>query len=233
VDFLGPNGYGEDGGQPSAVGRRRKEVAVTLNSVVNRFVRHLGDFLAEFDFERRGRAFRRFSPQGDTVVIDLQTSSVSDKQSRLFYVNIGFVLHSHWMWLTRGEAQEGQLPRSSHGTWWQRIGFTNFADARWEVRDEEAAAATLERLKSRLRETVPDVVRMLDRDELRRLVDQEVYLGGSMWATRNWLLAEEGRAEELRKILFPNSPEPSPTSEVHSWMWQMALRNAARRPGPR
>lgn len=193
---------------------------MSLNSVFNRFVKSLGDFLAEYEFERDGRVFRRYSPVGDAVVIDLQTSAHSDTSSRIFYVNVALILAPAWAWTKQERGLPASaLPKTVDGYSRQRIYLAGDSFQRWEIRDEETATVTLERLKDRLREEMPNLLRLLDREQLRTLAQEESSLG---WTVLPWLLAEEGRTEDLKRILFDERPSSTHTSVLTRGAWHLA-----------
>jgi hypothetical protein len=201
---------------------------LSLNSVFNRFVKSLADFLAEYQFERNGRVFRRFSPEGDAVVLDLQTSAHSDRSSRIFYVNVAFSLAPDWAWTKqlRGRSDDA-LPQVVDGVLWRRIYLPGDPLHRWEIRDEATAALTLERLKGRLREEMPNLVRLLDRVQLRALAESKELTGHGAWSILAWLLAEEGRTDEVRRIVFDERPKSTHTSDLARGIWQLATSRKA------
>ena len=201
---------------------------LSLNSVFNRFVKSLADFLAEYQFERNRRVFRRFSPEGDAVVLDLQTSTHSDRSSRIFYVNVAFSLAPDWAWTKqlRGRSDDA-LPQVVDGVLWRRIYLPGDPLHRWEIRDEATAALTLERLKGRLREEMPNLVRLLDRVQLRALAERKELTGEGAWSILAWLLAEEGRTDEVRRIVFDERPKSTHTSDLARGIWQLATSRKA------
>lgn len=53
--------------------------------------------LASYAFERgKGNVFRRHSPEGDILIVELQVSSDSTPELNLFYINIALVLAAKW-----------------------------------------------------------------------------------------------------------------------------------------
>lgn len=177
---------------------------MSVHKAYNRLIKALEEFLvADYGFTRDGRTFRLFSPSGDAIVIHLQTSGFSDETSRLFYVNVAFVLAPHWKWYrTTNALPNDALRKDMHGIWDTRIGFTGFSGGdQWEVRDETTAETALERLKARLDQALPDIVLLLDRRHLRSVVDRGEFFKGRTPRIRAWLMAEEGDRSELERIL--------------------------------
>ncbi|MDT4994774.1 MAG: hypothetical protein QOH97_4666 [Actinoplanes sp.] len=61
---------------------------MSAESSFNRFVRELQRFLAEHGYQRvGGRVFRKYSPAGDALVLDVQMYSGSDRTARVFFLN--------------------------------------------------------------------------------------------------------------------------------------------------
>jgi Domain of unknown function (DUF4304) len=206
----------------------KRGAGLSLNSIFNRFVKSLGGFLEEYEFERDGRVFRRYSPVGDAVVIDLQTSAHSDKSGRLFYVNTALVLAPAWAWTRQDRGLPANTsPKTVDGILRQRIYLPGDTFHRWEVRDEETAAMTLERLKGRLREEMPNLARLLDRAQLRVLAERKDLRGHGAWSILAWLLAEEGRTGEVKKLVFDERPKSTHTSDLARGIWELATSRAA------
>lgn len=71
---------------------------LSAQSSMNGFVEDLAIQLAGHGFERgkEGRVFRRFSLQGDALILEVQPSNHSSRRGLVFYINIGLVHDSVW-----------------------------------------------------------------------------------------------------------------------------------------
>ncbi|MCW3818608.1 DUF4304 domain-containing protein [Micromonospora sp. DR5-3] len=202
---------------------------MSLQPMFNAFVTALGDQLAGYGFKRgKGRVFRRYSPEGDALIIELQTSDHSTKWEKIFYINMALVLAPKW---ERDRQQYGlpasELPRHFHGTWRQRIGFSRLspADDQWRIADEVTAAQVSEQVRRRLDETLPELLPLLDRDQLIERAPQ--ILGAAAWRVRAWLLAERGPSKELEDLLFAEQPAHNHNSVPTKAIWTYANSKAA------
>ncbi|MEU5950502.1 DUF4304 domain-containing protein [Micromonospora sp. NPDC047465] len=172
------------------------------------FVKGFADQLAGYGFEREkgARVFRRFSRDGDVFIVELQSSAHSTSTEKVFYINVALVLAPHWESRRRRLGLPvSELPRSSHGIWSHRIGFTILSGGdQWAIKDRATLVKVSEDVRRRVDETLPELLQMLDRDTL--FVDAADLFGGRAWRVRAWLLAGKGPAEELEHLLHAGEP---------------------------
>ncbi|MFC6018144.1 DUF4304 domain-containing protein [Plantactinospora solaniradicis] len=180
----------------------------SVRSLFGTFVEGLAEQLAGYGFERaRGaRVFRRFSRDGDVFVVELQSSAYSTRTEKAFYINVALVLAPHWQSRRRRLGLPGsELPRSLHGIWSHRIGFTTLSGGdQWRITDRATLAKVSEHVRRRVDEALPELLQMLDRDTL--FVDAAELFRGGAWRVRAWLLAEKGPSEELERLLSAGEP---------------------------
>ncbi|MER7415796.1 hypothetical protein ABT346_03250 [Micromonospora peucetia] len=172
------------------------------------FVEGFAEQLAGYGFERDqgGRVFRRFSPDRDVLIVELQLSTHSTRTEKVFYINVALVLASQWESDRRRLGLPGfELPRSFHGIWSHRIGLSTLSGGdQWEIKDRATLVKVSNGVRLRVDETLPELMRMLDRDAL--FVDAAELFRGRAWRVRAWLLAEKGPSEELERLLSAGEP---------------------------
>ncbi|WP_346125706.1 DUF4304 domain-containing protein, partial [Micromonospora coerulea] len=180
-------------------------------------------------FERgEGRVFRRFSPQGDALIFEVQTSAHSNKSEKIFYICVALVLAPKW---DRERQRTGraasELPRHYDGTWRSRLGFTRLSPSgdQWRIADDNTAAEVSDQVRRRLDETVPQLLPLLDRTVL--LGEAPDILGPGAWLVRAWLLAERGPSQELEHLLFTERPAHTHNSVPTKAVWAYANSKAA------
>ena len=172
-------------------------------SSFNRFVRELERVLADHGYERSGGlAFRKYSPVGDALVLDVQKSGASDRTARVFYLNTALVLGPEYaMYRRRTGRPESELPRSEHGLWRDRVRADH--NDKFTITDDASADAVWQAVRPALQEQLAQMDELLDRDRLREGAESSDRRW--LWATnpfvRAWLLAAEGDAEGLDKLL--------------------------------
>ena len=174
---------------------------MSVESSFNRFLRQLERFLAEHGYERSGgRVFRKYSPAGDALVLDVQTASGSDRTARLFFLNTALVLGPEYaMYRRRTGRPDSELPRSEHGLWRDRVRVDH--EDRFAITDDESADAVWQSGRPALEEQLAFMEELLDRDRLREAAERDEPLGVSKPFVRAWLLAADGDAEGLDKLL--------------------------------
>jgi Domain of unknown function (DUF4304) len=195
------------------VGEERR---VSLQSTYNKFVKSLHEFLSGHGFEYEGsRLFRKISPAGDILIVELQTSSGSTKSEKAFYINVAFTLAPRWeMDRKRYGLDDTALPKSMHGMWRHRIGHTGYSGTdRWLITDD-ASSTTWADAQRRLEESLPELLQLLDRQRLRELAEREELVGYAAWQIRAWLLADEGPSAELDDLLFGQEPADTHNSPI-------------------
>lgn len=127
------------------------------------FVKGFAAQLAGYGFERgKVNVFRRRSPEGDFLVVELQGSSCSTPKAKIFYIEIGLVLAPKW---ERDRQKFGrpptELPRHFHGTWRRRIGADHHSGGdQWQITDEASALQVSDHVRQRLDETLPQLLRL-------------------------------------------------------------------------
>ena len=177
-------------------------------SLFNAFVKGFAEQLAGYGFERdKGmRIFRRSSRDGDVLIVELQSSTHSTREEKVFYINVALVLAPHWeSERHRLGLPTSALPKSYDGIWRRRIGFTTLSGGdQWKFKDQSTLARVAEVARRRVDETMPELLRMLDRDAL--FVDATDLFKVRAWTVRAWLLAEKGTSEELEHLLSAVHP---------------------------
>jgi hypothetical protein len=138
------------------------------------FVKGFAEQLAGYGFERDegARVFRRFSRDRDVFIVELQSSQHSTRTEKVFYINVALVLASKWESDRRRLGLPvSELPRSFHGTWSHRIGFTTLSGGdQWRIKDRTTLAKASEDVRRRVDETLPELLQMLDRDTLTSIL---------------------------------------------------------------
>jgi Domain of unknown function (DUF4304) len=180
----------------------------SIRLLFDTFVKGFAEQLVGYGFERDkgARVFRRFSQDRDVFIVELQSSTDSTRAEKVFYINVALVLAPRWeSHRRRLRLPASELPRSVHGIWFRRIGFTTLSGSdRWRIQDQAALAKVAEDVRRRVDEAVPELLQMLDRDKL--FVDAEDLFGGRAWQVRAWLLAEKGPSAELERLLSAGEP---------------------------
>ncbi|WP_033667224.1 DUF4304 domain-containing protein [Salinispora fenicalii] len=194
----------------------------------NGFVEDLAIQLAGHGFERgeEGRVFRRFSPEGDVLIFEVQPSNHSSHWEKAFYINIGLVLAPKWEWdRQRTGWSVEELPRHYDGGWRRRLRFSGLSgNDQWRIADEDSAAQVSARVRQQLDDLMPQLLSLLDRDVvLNRTPD---ILGPGAWLTRAWILAGEGRTDELEHLLFVERPARTHDSVPIRTVWNYATGRA-------
>ncbi|MFC7759605.1 hypothetical protein ACFQY4_17520 [Catellatospora bangladeshensis] len=89
--------------------------------------------------------------------------------------------------------------------------------------DEESATVVLSEIVADLREELPPLIRLMDRDNLRQAaIDRHGVLGpSSFWKIAAWLKAEDGATAELERFLKDLGQHPG--SPVYDAVWSHAL----------
>ncbi|MFY1703062.1 hypothetical protein ACN28G_15170 [Micromonospora sp. WMMA1923] len=84
------------------------------------FVEDLAAQLAGYGFEQGegGLVFRRFSPDGDALIVEVQISEHSSRHEKVFYLNVALVLAPKWEWdRQRTRRSASVLPQHFNGLW--------------------------------------------------------------------------------------------------------------------
>jgi hypothetical protein len=175
---------------------------MSAESSFNRFVRELERFLADHGYERAGgRVFRKYSPVGDALVLDVQVSRSSDRTARVFFLNTALVLGPAWaMYRRRTGRPDSELPGTVNGLWRDRV-LVDHED-QFTITDDASADAVWAAVRPAIEEKLALMDELLDRDRLRERVENGDLRGmSSMSFVRAWLLAAEGDAEGLDEFL--------------------------------
>ncbi|WP_420115435.1 DUF4304 domain-containing protein [Micromonospora sp.] len=171
-------------------------------SLLPTFVEGLAAHLAGYGFTREGgtRIFRRYAPTGDALIMEVQSSDHSTRTTKAFYLNVAFVLAPQWeSWRRRTGLPDSALPSSVDGIWRHRIGHPVLSGGdQWRIHSTTAATVARE-VRRRVDETVPQLLPMLERDQL--FVDAARIFAARSWQVRAWLLAVHGPSEELDRML--------------------------------
>lgn len=180
----------------------------STRSLFDTFIKGFAEHLAGYGFERdtSARVFRRFSPDGDVFIVELQSSRSSTRTEKVFYINVALVLAPKWEWDRRRLGLGvSELPRSVHGSWFHRIRSATLAGSdEWRIKDPATLVKVSEDVRRRVDETLPDLLQMLDRDTL--FVDAAERFRGGAWRVRAWLLSDKGPSEELERLLSAGEP---------------------------
>ncbi|MGC4805067.1 DUF4304 domain-containing protein [Micromonospora sp. DT233] len=202
---------------------------MSLQMSFNGFVRGLREQLAGYGFAQgKGRVFRRYSPAGDALVVEIQLSEHTTRAETLFYLNVGLVLAPAWEHARqRYRLPAAEEPRSVYALWRHRIGFTTLSGGdQWRITDEATAAEVSAQARRRLDETMVDLLLLLDRETLLARADRGEILGAGGWRVRAWLLAEQGPSPELEHLLFTERPAHTHNSAMIQNIWTYANRAA-------
>ncbi|SCG15597.1 protein of unknown function [Micromonospora echinofusca] len=198
---------------------------MSLQALFNNFVKGVAEQLAEYGFDQgKGRVFRRYSPTGDALVIEIQMSDHASKAEKVFYINVGLVLAPAWEHARqRYRLPASEQPRPLHAIWEHRIGFTTFSGGdQWRIADEAGAAEVSARVRRRLDEAVAELLPLLDREKFLAVADRREFLGAGGWRVRAWLLAEQGPSPELEHLLFTERPAHTHKSPMIQGIWNYA-----------
>ncbi|MFF5182139.1 DUF4304 domain-containing protein [Micromonospora sp. NPDC000316] len=203
-------------------------------TLLNDFVKGMAEQLAGYGFEQgKGRVFRRYSPAGDALVIELQLSDHSSATEKVFYINVGLALAPAWEDARqRHRLPVSAQPRPLYATWQHRIGFTTLSGGdQWRIVDEATAAEVSAQVRRRLDETVAELLPLLDREKFLAVADRREFLGAGGWRVRAWLLAEQGQSPELEHLLFTERPAHTHKSAMVQNIWTYA-KSRPRADGP-
>ncbi|MFC4150099.1 DUF4304 domain-containing protein [Micromonospora mangrovi] len=202
---------------------------MTLDRWFHTCIRAVGRQLIGYGFEpdEGGRVFRRFSPEGDALIVEVQISDHSSPSETVFYLNLALVLAPKWDWdRQRTGRPASELPRHYNGLWRRRLGSAGLSgDDQWRISDESTAAEVSDRVRRHLDEIVPTLLPLLDRTVVRDGTPQ--ILGPGAWLLRAWLLAEHGPTEELRHLLFVERPAHTHDSVPTRTVWNYANSRAS------
>ena len=164
---------------------------------MNRFVRELERFLDGHGYVRAGgRVFRKYSPAGDALVVDVQTA----RGARTFFLNTALVLGPEYeMYRRRTGRPETELPGTEHGLWRDRVRVDH--EAEFTVTDDATADAVWAAVRPALEEQLALMDELLDRDRLRERAENGELRRVSKPFVRAWLLAAAGDAAGLDALL--------------------------------
>jgi hypothetical protein len=184
-------------------GRRllAEEGDMSAESSFKRFVRELERFLADHGYEHAGgRVFRKYSPAGDALVLDVQMSRSSDRTAPVFFLNTALVFGPAWaMYRRRTGRPDSELPGTVNGLWRDRVRVDLEADFR--ITDDASADAVWAAVRPALEEKLVLMDELLDRDRLRERAENGELHRISKPFVRAWLLAAAGDAEGLDELL--------------------------------
>jgi hypothetical protein len=190
----------------------------STRSLFDTFAKGLAEHLSGygFDHDKGARAFRRYSADGDILLVELQSSKGSTRTAKAFYINVALVLAPKWeMDRRRLGLPASELPRSAHGSWFRRIGSATLpGDDEWTLADRASLVTVSAEVRRRIDETLPDLLHNLDRDTL--FVDAAERFQGGAWRVRAWLLAANGPSEELERLLSTRDPGTARTIREYS-----------------
>ncbi|GAA1657895.1 DUF4304 domain-containing protein [Catellatospora bangladeshensis] len=204
---------------------------MTAKIAYRQVVDSLSSTLEDMGFSADGQVFRMTSDHGDHLIVELQRSSASSGDCVAFYVNLALVVAPKWSWdKARLGLPEDAGPGAAHGTWRGRLAQSRRGGGwRWKIMDEESATVVLSEIVADLREELPPLIRLMDRDNLRQAaIDRHGVLGpSSFWKIAAWLKAEDGATAELERFLKDLGQHPG--SPVYDAVWSHALDLSAHR----
>ncbi|RKN43619.1 DUF4304 domain-containing protein [Micromonospora endolithica] len=171
-----------------------------------------------------GQVFRRFSDEGDALVVEVQISDHSTTSEKVFYLNVALVLAPTWAWDRQRTGRPATaLPRHVDGIWRRRLGSSGLSgDDQWRVADDNTAGEVSAQIRRHLDEIMPHLLPLLDRAVV--LERPPGILGPGAWLLRAWLLAEQGPTEVLRHLLFVERPPATHNSVPTRTVWAYANR---------
>jgi hypothetical protein len=201
---------------------------MSVQSSYNRFVRELERFLADHGYQRAGgRVFRKYSPAGDALVLDVQTSRSSDRTVRVFFLNTALVFGPEYaMYRRRTGKPDSVLPGSEDGLWHDRVRVDH--EDQFTITDDASADAVWAAARPALEEKLALMDELLDRDRLRERAENGDVRGMSSTSfVRAWLLAAEGDAEGLNELLTTEFSADRRTSDGVQDMLTYAAERAS------
>jgi hypothetical protein len=174
---------------------------MSARSSFKRFIGGLRQFLASHGYESAGEpVFRKYSPAGDALIVEVQTSDASDRAARLFYLNTALVLGPEWaMHQRRTGRPASELPRHYHGLGRDRIRVDS--EDRFRITDDASADAVWTAVRPVLEEQLIAMEELLDRDRLRERAESGGMRHASGPFVRAWLLAAAGDRDGLDALL--------------------------------
>lgn len=174
---------------------------MSAQSSFNRFVRELERFLADHGFERAGgRVFRKYSPAGDALVLDVQMSRSTDRDAKVFFLNTALVLGPAWeMKRRRTGRPDSDLPATVNGLWRDRVRVD--LEPGFRIADDASADAVWAAVRPALEEKLALMEELHDRDRLRERAENGELSRVDDSFVRAWLLAAAGDAEGLDELL--------------------------------
>ncbi|MFC0533961.1 hypothetical protein [Phytohabitans kaempferiae] len=192
------------------------------------FNEHVNPLMTAMRFARTGRAYRRYNAEGDAVVVEFRTSSVSTPETYVFLIELALVpsVWLRWMrheaiWKAEGEPRVGEglvecrlKPAAADKPVDVERGLRVLARGtfiselmpglpRWSVDSGESVAACGREITERLPAVATAYIELLDRNVfLQRLRDGEKLPGTCpKLAARAVLLLEGGMTDELDQVL--------------------------------
>jgi hypothetical protein len=174
---------------------------MSAESSFNRFARELERFLADHGYERAGgRVFRKYSPAGDVLVLDVQMSRSTDRNAKVFFLNTALVFGPAWEMKRRRTGRSGdELPRTVNGLWRDRVRLGLEADFR--ITDDASADALWAAVRPALEEKLALMDELHDRDRLRERAENGELSRVDDSFVRAWLLSAAGDAVGLDELL--------------------------------
>lgn len=167
--------------------------------------------LVDHGFAASGRTYRRVADNGDTAVVNFQSSSGSHPGAYLFYVNLAVVPVPWLDWITKGAADpETFRPTSEYGLFKARIRPAGRWDETWMIDSPEAAHERGRELTAVLPARLDELVGLLDRDEFLRRVRHgpKLETAQSPRVMQIVLLVDRGLTDELEKLLHQMANGP-------------------------
>jgi hypothetical protein len=192
------------------------------------FLSKLAVALKPEGFTRDRATFRLKNEHDDFLIVETQTNEISNDYEVVFYVNVGLVLAPRWQWFKQQHNRAPtELPRHVDGSYRRRLAQESLGGShQWRVYNQQSGDEVAVEIIGLLREELPWLKGLLNRDELLGMALRNERLGHASWQVAAWLLAaSEGRSERLEQLLAER-PQVSETpvyaailryaEEVHS-----------------
>jgi len=186
---------------------------------VDLFRDQVGPRLRAAGFKGSSPTWRRVSPGGDHVIVNVQRSQGNSADHIQFYLNLAVVPRAYWEFTPR----RTKLPMANHGLLWRRLNPPPPHPTReWQLPSSECAAAVIERLDG----VVPELVRLLDRQELAAFIragTKDWWLKGKPERVEAFAIVDDGPSPRLRELLDALDRQPH-LADTSAWLRQRAYR---------
>jgi hypothetical protein len=188
-------------------------------------------FLALFErliagdgFTRTGRFFTRSDPSRNQIIIDLQSTAVPG-DCATFYINVGILLGIE-IDTERPLRSPDWQPSSSSGVWRHRLAPDGWVGTHtWTICSVDEAAAQAQNAYASLCRELPRLLRLMDPDAMLAAAKQERWARSQV--VEGYLLAEQGRREEVEALLRTHERDPDDLVHVERLILDLAHARSA------